>query len=379
VIFLLFFAGEYRLFFAIHAVLLIGALLDVNWFFLGIEQVAITVMRSSAVKLLAAASVFIFVRTPDDLWKYLLIMGLGTLLGQAMVWVFISRFVTVMKPSLSGMKSHIKPLLIMFIPVIALSVYNILDKIILGAIAGQTELGFYENSQKLILVPAGFITAFNAVMLPRMSNLGAKENTSEKSRLMLISMKYVMLLALAMAFGIAAIADGFAPLFFGWEFAECGVLIKTLCLIIPFLAFQNVLTAQFLIPGRRDKIYTASAAAAALINVFANLILIPRFGALGAVISTVFAECLRCIIVAAAAKNHLPVGVYIKNSLFFLAAGAVMFVLVSLIGAELGTSVVTVLIQISAGIAFYLGVCAVYFYVTKDAFFRENLKRFMKR
>ncbi|MCL2638737.1 MAG: oligosaccharide flippase family protein [Oscillospiraceae bacterium] len=377
--FLVFFAGEYRLLFIIRTTAIIGAMFDINWLFLGLERVKLAVVRSTAVKLLAVGCVFIFVKEPSDLWKYILIMSLGTFGGQVIVWAFLRRFTRLVRPAWSGMKLHIKPLLILFIPVIAMSVYNLLDKIMLGAISGQIQLGFYENSQKIILVPVGLITAFNAIMLPRMANLTANSGEKEKSRLTLLSMKYVMLLAVAMTFGIAGIADRFAPWFFGGEFRECGVLIRALCVIIPFLAFQNVITAQFLLPNKLDKIHTASAIAAAVVSVSANLILIPQFGAMGAVVGMISAECLRCLIVIFAAKKQLPIGVYLKNSLFFFGAGAVMYALVRYVGIAANDIYATILIQVVVGAGFYLGACAVYLHLTKDAFFTENLNKYLKR
>ena len=379
-VFLVFFVGEYKLYFAIHFIALFSALLDINWLFLGLEQVKFTVMRSTLVRISAAASVFIFVKNPDDLWKYTLIMSLGTFMGQAIVWAFVRRFVAFVKPTWHDIKPHIKPMIILFIPVIAMSVFNLLDKIMLGAMTDKIQLGFYENSQKIIIVPIGLITAFNAVMLPRMANINAKGNDAEKRRLTLISMKYVMLLALAMAFGIAGIADRFAPWFFGGAFRDCAVLIKTLCLMIPFLAFQNVITSQYLIPAGKDKTYTASTVAGAVINVIANIILIPRFGALGAVISTILAEVLRCFIVVFAAKKQLPLALYFKNTLFFLFAGGAMYALVRYVGLLANDVYATILIQVVVGAGVYLGVSAVYLYLTKDAFFRENVvKRIIKK
>ncbi|MDR2559177.1 MAG: flippase [Oscillospiraceae bacterium] len=379
IVFLVFFTGEYRLFFTIHAIALFSALLDINWLFMGLEQVKFTVVRNVAVKLLATGSVFVFVNEPADLWKYTLIMSLGTFFGQAMVWAFVKRFIRFVRPTWACMKPHIKPLLVLFIPVIALSVYNILDKIMLGAMTDKIQLGFYENSQKIIFVPIGLITAFNAIMIPRISNINAKGDENEKNRLTLLSMKYVMLLAIAMMFGIAGIAGRFAPWFFGGEFRECGALIKTLCIIIPFLAFQNVITAQYLIPNNLDKMHTISTVAGALINVAANFILIPQLGATGAAISTILAESLRCFIVVLAAKKQLPIGKYLKNSLFFFAAGAVMYVLVHYIGVVTDRFGWTIFIQVVIGAGFYLGVSAIYLHLTKDAFFTENFNKIFKR
>jgi O-antigen/teichoic acid export membrane protein len=379
IVFLMFFAGEYKLFFTIHAIALFGAMLDINWLFLGLEQIKFTVMRSSAVKITAAACVFIFVKEPGDLWKYVLIMSLGTLTGHGVVWAFLKRFTRFVKPTLDGIKPHIKPMFLLFVPVLALSVYNILDRIILGTISGQVQLGLYENSHKIILVPLGLITALNNVMLPRISNLAAKKSEKEKNRLTLLSMKYVMLLAVAMMFGIAGIADRFAPWFFGGEFRDSGVIIRTLCILIPFLAFQNVLTSQYLIPGGRDKIHMVSTVAGAVVSVTANIILIPLFGAMGAAVSIISAECLRCIIVSIAAKKQLPVGIYLKNTLFFFAAGAAMYLLVHVVGVLTNRFGWTILLQIITGAAFYLGVSALYLHFTKDAFFAENLNKLLRR
>jgi len=370
------FVKEYKIYFAIQFLVVLSALFDINWLFIGLEQFKLAVIRSSLTKITAVLCVFIFVKSPDDLWKFTLIMAAGTFAPNAILWFFLRRFVSLGKPSWNGIKSHIKPVVILFIPVIAISVYNVMDKVMLGAMTDKIQLGFYTNSEKIILIPLGFITAFNAVMIPRMSSINAAGDKTTQSKLILSSMKYVMLIAFALTFGIAGISSCFAPVFFGEEFRECGILIKNLCVIVPFLAFQNVITSQYLIPNYKDKTYMISTVAGAVINIIANLILIPRFQAMGAIIGTIFAESIRCIIVSIAAGKNLPIFSYIKNSVFFILPGTLMYFSVRYIAVLMGETVLTVIIQVVAGAALYLAVSASFLYITKDHYFIYGLIRF---
>lgn len=368
-------SDEYRIFFIVQAPLVISALFDITWFFAGLENFRVVTVRNVLIRTISLILVFIFVNDRSDLWIYTIIMSTGVLLGQVSVWLLVKRYISFVKPSLSEIKPHIRPLLVLFIPVIALSVYNVLNRIMLGAMADSVELGFFANSRALVSIPTGFIIASNTVMIPRIANINAAGNDSEKSRLTLISMKYVMLLAFAMAFGIAAIANDFAPLFFGPEFADIDRLIVVLCIILPFLAFSNTLAAQYIVPHSKDMVYAASTVFAAVMSIVANLLFIPQYGAMGAVIGVIAAESTRCIILAVYSRKALPIFTYMKNSIFFLIAGIAMFFLVRIIGGLTDANVLSIILQVSIGAVFYLGVNTIYLYATKDELIRRQFSK----
>ena len=215
-------------------------------------------------------------------------------------------------------------------------------------------------------------------MVPRITNIIASGNKADKNRLLLVSMKYAMLLAYAVAFGLAAIAQDFAPLFFGSDFEGIGSLIMGLCIIFPFSVFGSTIIAQYIVPHYKEKYYSIIAIIAAAISVVANFALIPQHGAMGAVIGFILAEISRCIMLAFASRNALPIWVYIKNSLFFLMSGAMMFFLVRLVGGYLGETVLSVITQVIIGAVFYLGVNAIYLYKSKDDVFCNLLRRLCK-
>ena len=133
-----------------------------------------------------------------------------------------------------------------------------MDKIMIGMMSTKTQLGYYENAEKVCNIPITIIASFGTVMLPKISNMISKSNDKLSGKYMKISMRYIMLLALALAFGLAGISDTFSVVFWGKGFVACGNIIKLLSVTIPFIAFANILRTQYLIPYQMDKEYLIS-------------------------------------------------------------------------------------------------------------------------
>ncbi len=350
----------------ICSIYIIGALFDINWFFFGLEKFKITVTRNTIVRILTVICIFIFVRTREDLWIYITIMAVGNTLGQSMVWFIVRKYVQFIRPEWKEMKKHFKPMLILFIPVIAISLYKNMDKIMLGILSTKMQVGYYENAGKIINIPLGLITAVGTVMLPKMSNIIAHGQKDVAENYIRVSMKYVMIAAFAVGFGVAAISPVFTPIFFGDEFIQSDILIQGLSITIPFIAFANVLRTQFLIPNSYDKSYIISILIGAVLNIIANLLLIPKFAAKGAVIGTIIAEVSVCIFQTMAARKELPIKIYIKQSLFYLFLGLGMNFVVRYIGVLGNGSIYTLFIQVLSGIVIYLLGTVIELFISKD-------------
>lgn len=351
---------------AIQTAYVLSGLFDISWFYFGMEKFKLTVAQSSTVKLVTAICIFVFVKTADDLWKYCAIMAVGTLLGQMVLWLPLRRYVRIVRPSVQQMRLHVKPLLVLFIPAIAISLYKYMDKIMIGLLSSKTQLGLYESAEKTVNIPLSVIGAFGTVMLPKMSYLASKQDGRGTQRYILLSMRYVMCMAFALAFGIAGVGGVFAPVFWGQVFSPAGPLIMGLAVTIPFISFANIIRTQYLIPQARDLEYTVSVIAGAVVNLIINWLLIPRQGAMGATVGTIAAEMLVCVIQTVAVKNQLPIKAYLKNAAPFALFGLCMFVLVYVMGQKLSASVITLFVQIATGALSYVVASAVYLWVIKD-------------
>lgn len=377
IIYIVFFASE-KLYAWIQLFYVLSGLFDISWFYFGIEKFKLTVTRNVTIKIINVICVFTFVRNSNDLWKYCVIMALGMLISQIALWFPLKKYVHFCKPNWNNMKSHIPPLFILFIPAIAVSLYKYMDKIMIGALSSKAELGLYENAEKVVNIPLTIITSFGTVMLPKMSNLVSSKNRKETSRYIALSMRYVMCLAFALAFGLAGVGKVFAPVFWGAEFKKSGILIMGLSFTIPFMSFANVIRTQYLIPTEKDREYLSSVVCGAIINLIINRMLIPTMGSMGAMIGTIAAEVLVCIIQSWAVRKELPLLEYIINFKIFIVFAIVMFGGVFFIGEGLRTSIITLFVQIVVGGLIYgiLSIC--YFYFTNDQIVGKMFQKIQK-
>lgn len=375
----LFIVKENRLYVFIQGTYVLGALFDINWFYFGIEKFKLTVTRNTIIKILTVVLIFTFVKSKNDLWIYVTIMALGSFISQSVVWFFLRKYVSFVKPTWKEVKIHLKPMSVLFIPAIAVSLYKVMDKIMLGSLATKTQVGFYENSEKIINIPMTIITAFGTVMLPRMSNMIAKGDNKETQKYIKISMKYIMFIAFALGFGIASISHEFVPVFFGNEFLVCGPLITALAITVPFIAFANIIRTQYLIPSCEDKIYIVSVFTGAIVNIIINLLLISRLQAMGTVIGTVFAEISVCVVQAFYVRKKLPIASYIRSFILFTIPGCIMYLVVRMIGNYMGASILTLVVEVVVGGVTYLLLGALYLLITKDEMIMSVTKKIKKR
>ena len=145
-------------------------------------------------------------------------------------------------------------------------------------------------TDKVFLVLVTLITAVGDVMMPRMSNILASDNEEKAQKLFYSGLRISIIVSCALAFGLMGIAGDFVPLFFGEEFMGCIQLLTWIAPTIIMLTFSALIRKQYLIPRYLEKVYLTATISSLFINIGANALFIPRFGAMGAVYGTIIAE-----------------------------------------------------------------------------------------
>ena len=292
-IFILFFVKDNLIVPSIMFFHVLSSMFDVSWLFFGLQEFKITSIRQLVIRILSFASIFIFVRTKNDLWIYTLIMSLSYFASAFSLWIMMWKKVSLKRCKIPDVLKHLKPCLILFIPIIASSIYRLMDKIMIGKFCDMTNVGYYENAEKLIFISSGILSAICTVIMPKISNLIANKKKEEAREIFDLSTIFCMFLAFAIAFGIAGVSKEFVPLFFGKDFVNSISISILLCISLPFMIWSMVIRNLYLIPYELDKIYVKSVIAGAIANFLANLILIPTIGVCGAAIGTIIADiCL---------------------------------------------------------------------------------------
>lgn len=355
------FVENNRIVYTLQMFYVFSGIIDVNWCCFGLEKFKLTTIRSMIVRVSTAIAIFLFIRTPNDIWLYTLIMSISFIFSSVAVWPFLLKNIDFVKPTWQGIKKHIKPNLILFWPVIAVSLYNIMDKLMLGWFSTDEEVAFYTYAERIVTIPTTLILALDNVIMPRMSNLYASEGETERIKYLMDNvMLFAMFMAASMGFGLAGISDVFAPWFYGDAFARCGYFILLLSPVIIVKAWAGALRTQFIIPTGRDKIYVISLTTGAVVNLILNALLIPRISGVGAIIGTLMAEFAVCFIQFFWCRKVIDIKNYLINGLSFCLIGAIMFFAVEALSHVSSHALVTMVIQIMCGAIIYVSLGCFY-------------------
>ena len=285
--------NQYKTYYTILILELIANMIDISWFFQGLEEFKKIVLRNTLIKICSIICTFLFIKSKDDLVLYFIIYVLSTFIGNASLWSYLPKYIKKVNIRNLNVLKHVKPTIALFIPQIAAQVYTLLDKTMLGfLILDKSEVGFYEQSQKIIKVILTVITSAGSVMLPRIASIFSDGNKEKVQEYMKKSFNLVFILAFPLILGIISVAEKFVPIFFGDGYEEVIILMKVITPIILLIGLSNVSGTQYLLPTKRQREFTISLVAGAIINFIFNMLLIPKLGALGASIGTVIAELI---------------------------------------------------------------------------------------
>ncbi len=366
--------GEFNNYFKILTLELIANTLDISWFFQGLEEFKKTVGRNLIIKTISVILIFIFVKTKNDLNIYFIIYTVSILIGNLSLWLYLPKFITLKYIKKLNLKKHFKATLVLFIPQIAIQIYTILDKTMLGTIiVNKAEVGYYTQAEKMIKLMLTIITSLGTVMLPRIASSYAKGDSETIKIYITRAFNLVFLISIPMIVGIVCISNVFVPWFFGKGYDKVIPIMIILTPILLFIGMSNVIGMQYLLPTKKQKEYTYSVIIGAIVNFLINLILIPRYGAIGAAIGTIIAEATVTVSQIFYTKKYIDYKKILKLTKNYFISSIVMLIMILIIKITMGNSLFSMFVQIGVGVTAY-GICLL---ILKDKFVQYFINIFL--
>lgn len=308
---------------------IISSLFDISWFFQGIEEFKKIIYKNLLVKILSLILIFIFVKQKSDLNIYIFIYCLTTFMGNLSFWLNLNKYIDFKFTFLSAHDfwKLFKVLLIFFIPQVATKIYTLLDKTMIGIfISDKSQVGYYEQSQKIIYLLLTILTSLGTIMMPRIATLVSKKENDKISDMIEKSFDFVFMIGIPLALGICMISKYLIPLYLGVGYDTSIYLLRYMSPIILIVGLSNITGIQLLIPLGKQKQYNISVVTGAIINLIFNIILIMNFGVYGAVISSVFSELIIFIIQLLLVKKNLKLHLNFKNIFKYIFAAILMII-----------------------------------------------------
>lgn len=370
------FNHKYVTIYIISAINIINVFVDITWFYQGIEDFPRIVLRNCIVRIAQIISIFVFIRSENDLALYVLFLAAFTVLANVWTWLYIPQYVS--KPCKLDIFKNSRDIILLFLPTIATQVYLVLDKSMIGIITDSTyQNGCYEQSEKIARMALTIVTSAAAVILPRVANL---YNNGEKNRAVQYVYKgyrFVWMLAIPIMFGLIGISDTFIPVFFGPGYELAKILLPIFSCLVLAVSLAYVSGYSFLIPIGRQNVYTIVVCISAVVNFILNMCLIPQIGATGAAVASVTAEVVGAVLQIGycCKKNLLQINKIFESAWKYLLSGIGMLLLLRGMRIVVHENILGLCILIIIGGMSYF----IFLMLLRDQFLIENLSMILKR
>ncbi|GFZ26342.1 oligosaccharide flippase family protein [Lactobacillus corticis] len=279
---------------------LISSQFDISWFFQGLADFGRVVLKNTLVKLTSIVLILLMIKSPADLWKYLLIMSITTMLGSLAFWLDIHRYVGRPTWHFYQFKTTSKAMATLMIPQIATQIYTSLDKPILGWLSTSTQVSFYDNSQRISNMLLGVITSISLVIMPKMAAQGAKEQKTVLKK----SLEATVMLGLLFMVVVMANTKQFVPFFFGEKYLPMTSLMFWFTLTIVLIPTGGVFANQFALANGKDREYAIPVVVGAIIEIALSWFLDRDFGASGAMVAILVTEVVVLVLRVAVVRQY---------------------------------------------------------------------------
>ena len=276
----------------ILGIVLLTKMIDISWLFTGKEDFKKITLRNTMVKVAGVISIFTFIKSSEDLYLYIFLIVIFDFLGQFVMWIPAKKFIK--RPSFDTkiIKKNLHPIVLLFLPQVAISLYVVLDRTLLGLLGSYSDVGIYEQGQKLTSILLTVVSSLGVVMLPRVANLLSERKEKEAQNMVKFSFILYNLIIFPMIFGLIAINEVFVKLFLGQNFQDVKYVLYIIVFNIMFIGWTNILGYQVLVVRNKNKEFMLSTTIPAFVSVAVNIAVIPFFGYIGASITSVVVETL---------------------------------------------------------------------------------------
>ena len=283
------FRAEKTLLIIISATILFSAI-GMEWLFKALEQYTYITLRSIVFNAIGIICMFILVHKQSDYLIYAAIGVTSSSLGYILNLIHARKYIILKPLGNYDIKRHLKPVMIFFAMACATTVYTNLDKVMLGFMRTNTDVGYYHAAIKIKAILVALVTSLGTVLLPRVSYYVQNGQMEEFKRVTKKAINFVFVFAVPVLIYFILYAKNGVLLLSGPDFLGAVQPMQILMPTVLFIGLTGLLGIQILVPLGKEKYVLYSEIAGAVVDLILNAILIPKLGASGAAIGTLVAE-----------------------------------------------------------------------------------------
>ena len=269
--------------------IVISAFSNLDWYYKGMEQFRFLSMRSISIKAISLLALFIFVKTKEDLLLYFGVVIFSILANHLWNLWGIRKVISWRVKNLE-IKRHLPALLTLLGTSVSISIYSVIDTLLLGFLANDTAVGLYTAALKINKITIPVLIALGTVLIPRITQSLESRDKTQVNKLINQSFAFTCLLGVPISFGLFLFAKEFIISISGPEFVNAVLTMKISAPLALIIGVAHIFGFQLLIPAGHERKYLWATLAGTGVSIALNLLLISSFEDKGAAVATLSSE-----------------------------------------------------------------------------------------
>lgn len=280
---------ERTLYIVVSATILLTSI-GMEWLYKALEQYTYITIRSIIFKFIALVAMFSLIHEKKD---YVIYGGISILAGSAsniFNFVNVHKYIDLKPVGKYNIHRHLKPVGVFFAMSCATTIYTHMDTVMLGFIATDEDVGYYNAAIRIKSILVSIVTSLGTVLLPRASYYTEHGKMDEFRRISRKALNFVFIVASPMMFYSILFAQQGIYFLSGTAYTSSILPMQIIMPTLLFIGLTNILGIQILVPLGRERTVLYSEIAGAMVNLILNALLIPRWTSTGAAVGTTVAE-----------------------------------------------------------------------------------------
>jgi O-antigen/teichoic acid export membrane protein len=261
----------------------------IEWFFNGLSEFKFIAVRAIAIRIIFIFGLFIFVKDSDDVFWFFFLNVLVLLINNVVNFIVWNKKAKLILFRLE-LRRHLKPLFYIFLSNVAISLYMLIDTLILGIIKGDEAVGYYSLASKLNKVPITVITALGIVLVPQLTKAAHDKDMVKFKALIAKSTDFVVMFGVPAGLCLLVCSKALVILFSGEGFLPAETSVQIMTSVSLLIGLNNLYGMQVLTPLGKDKELLKAVSFGTVLSLALNFALIPVLADRGAAIANVLSE-----------------------------------------------------------------------------------------
>lgn len=286
-----------------------------------LENYKFITIKTFVVRLIYFISIFIFVKKPNDILIYSLIVGLTVIVNNLVSYIFIRKEIPLTLRKIE-FKKYIKPLFFVLIINNISLLYSQLDKIMLGRYISSVSVTIYYIPYYIASMVASVPAAMISVSIPRLSYIIKNDGKEAYEKKINSIISPYLFLVIPICIGMLVLSKEIIIIYGSQKYMASIIPFAYMCIFRIIICCGSLMSNLVMYPNNKEKNYIRFALMCGIINLILNyfLIIFKIFSPTTAFITTGIAETILAICQYIYIKKKMGINLKIitKNNALYL-------------------------------------------------------------